>query len=162
MKKLVIVGCGRLAGIVSDAVVNGLLPEYDLVGVYSRTAEKAERIAGDTALGQRIDAETATRVAEVKRLDGRVDQLNHRLDRVETTANRGIAISLAAQQAVPSIQPGQVALFGGVGHYEGETAGSIGVVTAFTDRLSASGAFGFAGGNEFGGRVGVAYVFGGK
>ena len=44
MKKLVIVGCGRLAGIVSDAVVNGLLPEYDLVGVYSRTAEKAERI----------------------------------------------------------------------------------------------------------------------
>lgn len=44
MKKLVIVGCGRLAGIVSDAVVNGLLPEYDLIGVYSRTAEKAERI----------------------------------------------------------------------------------------------------------------------
>ena len=44
MKKLVIVGCGRLAGIVSDAVVNGLLPEYNLVGVYSRTAEKAERI----------------------------------------------------------------------------------------------------------------------
>lgn len=45
MKKLVIVGCGRLAGIVSDAVVKGLLPEYDLVGVYSRTADKAERIA---------------------------------------------------------------------------------------------------------------------
>ena len=44
MKKLVIVGCGRLAGIVSDAVVNGILPEYDLVGVYSRTTEKAERI----------------------------------------------------------------------------------------------------------------------
>lgn len=45
MKKLVIVGCGRLAGIVSDAIVKGLLPEYDLVGVYSRTTEKAERIA---------------------------------------------------------------------------------------------------------------------
>lgn len=44
MKKLVIVGCGRLAGIVADAVVNGLLPEYDLAGVYSRTASKAERI----------------------------------------------------------------------------------------------------------------------
>lgn len=44
MKKLVIVGCGRLAGIVADAVVNGLLPEYELVGVYSRTASKAERI----------------------------------------------------------------------------------------------------------------------
>lgn len=40
-----IVGCGQLAGIVADAVVNGLLPEYDLVGVYSRTASKAERIA---------------------------------------------------------------------------------------------------------------------
>lgn len=45
MKKLVIVGCGRLAGIVSDAVVSGLLPEYELTGVYSRTAEKAQRIA---------------------------------------------------------------------------------------------------------------------
>lgn len=44
MKKLVIVGCGRLADIVADAVVNGLLPEYDLTGVYSRTASKAERI----------------------------------------------------------------------------------------------------------------------
>lgn len=44
MKKLVIFGCGRLAEIVADAVVNGLLPEYDLVGVYSRTASKADRI----------------------------------------------------------------------------------------------------------------------
>ncbi len=44
MKKLVIVGCGRLAGIVADAVVNGLLPEYELVGVYSRTAAKAGRL----------------------------------------------------------------------------------------------------------------------
>lgn len=45
MKKLVLVGCGRLAGIVSDAVINGLLPEYDLIGVYSRTAEKAGSLA---------------------------------------------------------------------------------------------------------------------
>lgn len=44
MKKLVIVGCGRLGGIVADAVVKGLLPDYNLVGVYSRTAAKAERI----------------------------------------------------------------------------------------------------------------------
>ena len=44
MKKLVIVGCGRLAEIVADAAINGLLPDYDLVGVYSRTASKAERI----------------------------------------------------------------------------------------------------------------------
>lgn len=45
MEKLVIVGCGKLAGIVADALLNGLLPDYDLVGVYSRTASKAERLA---------------------------------------------------------------------------------------------------------------------
>ena len=44
MRKLVIVGCGYLAEIVADALVGGLLPEYDLVGVYSRTVSKAERI----------------------------------------------------------------------------------------------------------------------
>lgn len=44
MKKLVLVGCGRLAEIVTDAVVNGLLPDYHLVGVYSRSAAKAEHI----------------------------------------------------------------------------------------------------------------------
>jgi aspartate dehydrogenase len=44
MKKLVIVGCGRLAEIVANAVVKGLLPDYDLVGVYSRTASKAAHI----------------------------------------------------------------------------------------------------------------------
>ncbi len=36
MKTFVIVGCGRLAGVVAEAVVKGLLPEYDLIGVYSR------------------------------------------------------------------------------------------------------------------------------
>ncbi|MDL2213035.1 DUF108 domain-containing protein [Bacteroides sp. OttesenSCG-928-J23] len=45
MNKLVIAGCGHLAEIVADAIINGLLPEYDLVGVYSRTALKAERLA---------------------------------------------------------------------------------------------------------------------
>ena len=49
MKTFVIAGCGRLAGIVSEAVVKGLLPEYELVGVYSRTVAKAERIAGRMA-----------------------------------------------------------------------------------------------------------------
>lgn len=44
MKKLVIVGCGRLANIVVDALIDGLLPEYELVGVYSRTKAKAERL----------------------------------------------------------------------------------------------------------------------
>ena len=49
MKTFVIAGCGRLAGIVSEAVIKGLLPEYELVGVYSRTVAKAERIAGRMA-----------------------------------------------------------------------------------------------------------------
>ncbi len=44
MNKLVIVGCGRLAAIVVDAYVNGLLPEYELIGVYSRTVAKAEHL----------------------------------------------------------------------------------------------------------------------
>lgn len=45
MKKLVIFGCGRLARIVANAVLNDLLPEYELVGVYSRTVMKAVQIA---------------------------------------------------------------------------------------------------------------------
>ena len=49
MKKLVIVGCGRLAEIVADAVVKGLLPDYNLVGVYSRTASKAAHIVHNMA-----------------------------------------------------------------------------------------------------------------
>lgn len=45
MKKLVIVGCGQLGGIVAEAVIKGILPEYDLVGVYSRTRAKADSMA---------------------------------------------------------------------------------------------------------------------
>jgi len=44
MKKLVIFGCGYLADIVVEAIVDGLLPDYELVGVYSRTEAKAQRI----------------------------------------------------------------------------------------------------------------------
>jgi len=54
MKKLVIVGCGYLADIVVDALVQGLLPGYDLVGVYSRTALKAERLAARVKLEGRV------------------------------------------------------------------------------------------------------------
>lgn len=45
-KRLVIVGCGKLGAIVADAVANGTLAEYELVGVYSRTRAKAEALAG--------------------------------------------------------------------------------------------------------------------
>lgn len=45
MKKLAIVGCGKLGKIVADAVIKGILKEYELTGVYSRTIDKAEAIA---------------------------------------------------------------------------------------------------------------------
>lgn len=45
MKKLVIVGCGKLGSIVVNALQKGLLSEYELVGVYSRTKVKAEALA---------------------------------------------------------------------------------------------------------------------
>ncbi len=44
-KRLVIVGCGRLAGIVADALLRGLLPEYELVGTLSRSFESAATLA---------------------------------------------------------------------------------------------------------------------
>ena len=89
--------------------------------------------------------------------------LNRRFDDFEAVAYRGIAISLAAQQPVPNMRPGQVAVFGGMGHYEGQSAGALGVTSVLEDgRTSFSGAFGIAGGGELGGRVGISYVFGGK
>ena len=39
-----IFGCGYLAEIVVDAVISGILSDYELVGVYSRTTSKAEYI----------------------------------------------------------------------------------------------------------------------
>ncbi len=45
MKKLAFFGCGYLAGIVADALVGGLLPEYELVGVLARTPESSARLA---------------------------------------------------------------------------------------------------------------------
>lgn len=44
-KTLAIVGCGKLAQIVAEALTTGLLPDYKLIGTYSRTFKKAERIA---------------------------------------------------------------------------------------------------------------------
>lgn len=44
-KTLGIVGCGKLANIVVEALIRGLLPDYKLIGTYSRTFEKAENMA---------------------------------------------------------------------------------------------------------------------
>lgn len=45
MKKLAIVGCGKLSIILADAIIEGLLPQYQLVGTLSRSAEKAKKLA---------------------------------------------------------------------------------------------------------------------
>lgn len=45
MKKLAIVGCGKLAELVVDALLDGLLPDYQLIGTLSRSAAKARRLA---------------------------------------------------------------------------------------------------------------------
>lgn len=152
---------------VNGIVVSATKTQTDAAGnantTESKTTIDANSVTTNHVVAERITLQGGKDLqGEINRIDSRVNQLNSRVDDVQKTAYRGIAIALAAQQAVPNITPGQVAVFGGVGHYEGETAGSIGVVTSFTDRISASGAFGFASGNEFGGRVGVAYVFGGK
>ena len=44
-KKLAIVGCGKLADIVVDALLGGILDDYKLIGSFSNTFEKAERLA---------------------------------------------------------------------------------------------------------------------
>lgn len=45
MKRLGIAGCGFLGNIVADACVNGLLEDYELIGVTSRTLEDAAAVS---------------------------------------------------------------------------------------------------------------------
>lgn len=47
-KKLGILGCGKLNTIVAEATVNGILEEYEIIGVYSRTRKSAEALADKT------------------------------------------------------------------------------------------------------------------
>lgn len=60
MKTLAIAGCGRLGSIVAHAVATGLLPDYELVSVYSRTTAKAEAVAGEMAAAGRKCTVAAT------------------------------------------------------------------------------------------------------
>ena len=48
--KFGIVGCGFLGNIVADAWKNGLLPDYELVGVTSRTRASAENLPPRSAV----------------------------------------------------------------------------------------------------------------
>lgn len=69
-KKIVIVGCGKLAAIVAKACVNGLLPDYVIIGAYSRSVDKGspycihhryskrEKLFGVFLIGRSIGSET--------------------------------------------------------------------------------------------------------
>lgn len=52
-KTFAIVGCGKLAKIVVDALIEGLLPNYRLVGTMSRTVDKAQYLANKVNLVQK-------------------------------------------------------------------------------------------------------------
>lgn len=111
-------------------------------------------------VAQMNEGDMATLAKANSYANDRIGAVGHRLDKLEKTAYRGVAISLAAQQAVPNLNPGNTAVFGGVGHYQGESAVSFGMTSLLDNgRTSVSAAFGFAS-SEVGGRVGVAYVFG--
>lgn len=45
IRTLAIVGCGKLAEVVVDALINGLLPSYRLIGTLSRTIGKAQYLS---------------------------------------------------------------------------------------------------------------------
>ena len=54
MKTIAIAGCGKLGSIVARAAASGLLPGYEVAGVFSRTATKAEAAANELlAAGQK-------------------------------------------------------------------------------------------------------------
>ena len=57
-KTFAIAGCGFLGNIVADAWKKGLLPDYELVGVTSRTRASAEKTAANVgcAVCEDVDA----------------------------------------------------------------------------------------------------------
>ena len=62
-KTFAIAGCGFLGNIVADAYVNGLLPDYELIGVISRTMEDAvaTSVKCDCAVCHNVDTLIAMR-----------------------------------------------------------------------------------------------------
>lgn len=125
--------------------------------------EKSGLNAGNKVIGNVANGVVDSDAANIGQVRSYATQVNRRLDNVEETAYRGTAIALAAAQQVPNIKPGQFAVFGGVGHYEGESAVAIGGVAALADgRTSISAALGTGGSGSVGGRVGVSYLFGGE
>ncbi|UUS64375.1 MULTISPECIES: YadA-like family protein [unclassified Acinetobacter] len=144
------------------SIVDGIKTSVDTAVAGATEAIDAKVAEVDSKIVE-VDARLTQFNTTAANLNSRVDQLNSRVNEVEEKAYRGVAIALAAQQQIPNIGAGQFAVFGGVGHYEGESAGALGVASVFADgRTSLSAAIGVAGGSEVGGRVGLSYVFGGK
>ncbi|NHC02550.1 hypothetical protein G9F31_01995 [Acinetobacter sp. 187] len=145
-----------------DEAVTGATAQFE-AKVDEKVAQVDNKVKEVDAKIVEVDERLTQFNGQASALNSRVDQLNNRIDDVEKTAYRGVAIALAAQQAIPNLGAGQTAVFGGAGVYESEGAGALGLATVLKDgRTSFSGAIGVAGGGEVGGRVGVAYVFGGK
>lgn len=61
-RTLALVGSGKLAEIVVDALLAGLLPDYQLIGIYSRTKEKADSLA-EKANGAQAEASCVSYVS---------------------------------------------------------------------------------------------------
>ena len=56
-KKLVIMGAGKLATIIATCWKEGKMPAYDLIGIYSRTEEKAKLLAESVGTNYTTDKE---------------------------------------------------------------------------------------------------------
>ena len=149
------------SGITTTGVINAA--DYQIGGISIVDNINSQVGSAVTNATKKIDEKIAEVDLRITQFNKTATQLNNRIDDVEKTSYRGVAIALAAQQQIPNIGAGQFAVFGGAGHYKGESAGAVGIANVFADgRTSLSAALGFAGGNEVGGRVGVSYVFGGK
>jgi cytoskeletal protein CcmA (bactofilin family) len=126
-----------------NAVVLGNGSASDRDNTVSVGASGSERQVINVAAGtastdavnvkQMKDADANTLASARSYADSRVVQLNNKLNDIEKTAYRGVAIAMASQQPVPNIKAGQYAVFGGIGHYEGESAGALGVASVFAD-----------------------------
>lgn len=93
-KTIGIAGCGKLAHIVADAWLQGLLPEYDIVATYSRTYEKAQSLARKLQSGTQNDSCQAFEKSE--------DFLALRCDFVVETASP----AAMHQLAIPALENG--------------------------------------------------------
>lgn len=87
MKKIAIIGCGFLGGIVADAVKHGLLPGYTLVGAMGHQRASAEKLCEGT---------------EAQAVDGLSELLSLQPDFVIETAS----VAMAREACIPALEAG--------------------------------------------------------